>query len=222
LKPKAVLFDCDGVLVDSEPITNGLLRDMLQEQGWTLSSAECMRLFVGKAVIDQTALIESHTGKPLTGAWMDSFRQRRNRALQLHLKPIDNIHQAVRELHTRYGGRIACASGADRFKVELQLQKTGLMPYFEGRIFSGHEMPRTKPAPDVYLAAAASLGIPAEHCLVVEDSVTGVMAGVAAGATVIGFSPSALGHDLPDALRQAGARHIVTDMADLPALAFGL
>ena len=222
MKPQAVLFDCDGVLVDSEPITNGVLRDMLEEQGWALGSAECMRLFVGKAVIDQAALIELNTGKPLTDVWMASFRQRRNTALELHLKPIANIHPAVSQLHTHFGGCIACASGADRFKVELQLRKTGLMPFFEGRIFSGHEMPRSKPAPDVYLAAAAALGVQPEHCLVVEDSVTGVMAGVAAGAIVIGYSPPALGHDAPSALLDAGARHIVTDMADLPRLAFAL
>ena len=222
MKPQAVLFDCDGVLVDSEPITNGVLRDMLEEQGWALSSEDCMRLFVGKAVIDNAELIESHTGKPLTDAWMAGFRQRRNTALELHLQPIGNIHQAVHLLHTHFDGRIACASGADRFKVELQLQKTGLMPYFEGRIFSGHEMPRSKPWPDVYLAAAAALGIEPECCLVVEDSVTGVMAGVAAGAIVIGYSPPELGHDAPDGLRRAGALHVVTDMAELPPLAMHL
>jgi beta-phosphoglucomutase-like phosphatase (HAD superfamily) len=79
MKFDAVLFDCDGVLVDSEPITNGVLRDMLEEQGWKLSSAECMRIFVGKAVKDEAATIEAHTGKPLTEAWLDEFRGRRNK-----------------------------------------------------------------------------------------------------------------------------------------------
>ena len=76
-----MLFDCDGVLVDSEPITNGVLRDMLEELGWTLTPAECMRIFVGKAVKDERALIEARTGQPLTEDWLVRFRERRNEGL---------------------------------------------------------------------------------------------------------------------------------------------
>jgi beta-phosphoglucomutase-like phosphatase (HAD superfamily) len=155
---EAVLFDCDGVLVDSEPITIGVLRDMLEELGWKLSTQECMALFVG------------------------------------------------------------CASGADRFKVELQLRKVGLLNYFEGRIFSGQELARSKPAPDVYLAAARALSVDPTRCAVVEDTLTGVTAGVAAGAMVFGNIPPEAGHDAPEALRRAGAVHILTDMAQLPAM----
>jgi HAD superfamily hydrolase (TIGR01509 family) len=218
LKFDAVLFDCDGVLVDSEPLTNGVLRDMLEEAGWALSSAECMRLFIGKAVKDEIAIIEANTGRPLTAQWLDEFRGRRNEALIEGLLPIRGAVEAVALIHQLYDGRIACGSGADRFKVELQLEKCGLMPYFKGRIFSGHELPRSKPAPDVYLAAAAALGVDPKRCAVVEDTVTGVTAGVAAGATVFGYSPPEAGHDAPDALRQAGAITIFTDMAVLANL----
>lgn len=215
MKFEAVLFDCDGVLVDSELITNGVLRDMLQELGWTLSPEECMRIFVGKAVKDERALIEAHTGQPLTEDWLVRFRERRNEGLIKHVKPIRGAQEAVSLIHRRFQGRIACASGADRFKVELQLEKCGLMPFFKGRIFSGHELPRSKPAPDVYLAAAAALGVPPDRCAVVEDTVTGVTAGVAAGATVFGYSPPEAGHDAPAALRAAGAVWIFQDMARL-------
>lgn len=218
LKFEAVLFDCDGVLVDSEPITNGVLRDMLEEAGWKLSSAECMRLFIGKAVKDEIAVIEANTGQPLTEQWLHEFRGRRNEALVEGLLPIRGAVEAVAQIHTLYEGRIACASGADRFKVELQLEKCGLMPSFHGRIFSGHEMPRSKPAPDVYLAAAAALGIAPHRCVVVEDTVAGVTSGVAAGATVFGYSPPEAGHDAPEALRAAGASLIFIDMAELPVL----
>jgi len=218
LKFDAVLFDCDGVLVDSEPLTNGVLRDMLEEAGWKLSSAECMRLFIGKAVKDEIAIIEANTGRPLTAEWLDEFRGRRNEALVEGLLPILGAVEAVALIHELYDGRIACGSGADRFKVELQLEKCGLMPYFKGRIFSGHELPRSKPAPDVYLAAAAALGVDPKRCAVVEDTVTGVTAGVAAGATVLGYSPPEAGHDAPEALRQAGAIAIFTDMAVLANL----
>ena len=214
----AVLFDCDGVLVDSEPITNGVLRDMLEERGWTLTRGECMRLFVGKAVKDEAALIEAKTGQPVTDEWLRRFRERRNLGLERDLVAIPNAQLAVAALYGRYQGRLACASGADLFKVRLQLEKVGLMRYFEGRIFSGHDLPRSKPFPDVYLAAAASLGVDPIRCAVIEDSITGVAAGVAAGAVVFGFSPPEAGHDAPAALRTAGASTIFSDMARLPAL----
>ncbi|HYI00684.1 HAD family phosphatase [Hyalangium sp.] len=215
---EAVLFDCDGVLVDSEPITNGVLRDMLGELGWKLSPQECMALFVGKSVRDEAALIEARTGVPLTDAWLTQFRARRNEALERDLVAVRNVHAAVASIHARHQGHIACASGADRFKVELQLRKVGLMNYFEGRIFSGLELPRSKPAPDVYLAAASALSADPARCAVVEDTLTGVTAGVAAGATVFGYSPPEAGHDAHEALRRAGAVDIFTDMVQLPAM----
>src|SRR5690606_32657241 len=208
----------DGVLVDSEGITNGVLRDMLQELGWTLSPRECMRIFVGKAVKDERALIEARTGQPLTEDWFVRFRERRNQGLIAGVQPIPNAPATVAALDERLQGRIACCSGADRFKVELQLEKCGMLAHFQGRVFSGHEMPRSKTAPDVYLAAMAQLGVPAQRCAVVEDTVTGVTSGVAAGATVFGYSPAEAGHDAPAALRAAGASVIFTDMAQLPGL----
>jgi HAD superfamily hydrolase (TIGR01509 family) len=214
----AVLFDCDGVLVDSEGITNGVLRDMLAELGWQLSREECMRIFLGKAVKDEQALIEAKTGRPLTEEWFVRFRERRNEQLLAGVAPIRNAVAAVEAISARFQGRIACCSGADRWKVEMQLAKCGLLPFFAGRIYSGHEMPRSKPAPDVYLAAMAPLGAIAGRCAVVEDTVTGVTAGIAAGAAVFGYSPPEAGHDAPAALRAAGASTIFTDMAQLPKL----
>jgi HAD superfamily hydrolase (TIGR01509 family) len=214
----AVLFDCDGVLVDSERITNGVLRDMLEELGWKLSPRECMRIFLGKSVRDEQATIEAHTGKPLSEEWLARFREKRNALLLAGVRPIPNVAEAVAHISDRVQGRIACCSGADRWKVEMQLVKCGLMPWFEGRIYSGHEMPRSKPAPDVYLAAMPPLGVTAQRCAVVEDTVTGVTAGVAAGATVFGYSPPDAGHDGPELLRAAGAHMVFTDMAHLPAL----
>ena len=212
---EAVLFDCDGVLVDSEPITNGVLRTMLAEAGWVMSAEDCMRFFIGKAVRDERATIEARTGRALTEDWLALFRERRNQALDAGLEIIAGADAAMAAAHAHTRQRIACASGADRFKVEMQLTKVGLIDYFDGCIFSGHEMARTKPAPDVYLAAAQHLAAAPAQCLVIEDSVTGVQAGVAAGATVWAFCP------LPEqgaALRAAGASHLFGHMADLPEL----
>ncbi len=218
MKFEAVLFDCDGVLVDSEHITNGVLRDMLQERGWNLTVAECMSLFVGKTVRDEAELIEQRTGSEVTEDWLTSFRDRRNEALSLYLTAIPDIHDAVHRVHAHHGGRIACASGADRFKVELMLRKLELISYFDGRIFSGYETPRSKPFPDVYLAAAVALGVDPRRCAVVEDTVVGVTAGVAAGATVFAYSPATSTHVDAQDLLQAGAHHIFTRMTALPDL----
>ncbi|MDE1179851.1 HAD family phosphatase [Paraburkholderia sp.] len=214
----AVIFDCDGVLVDSEPITNRLLATMLGELGWPISIEETMRVFVGKAVKDEAALIEAKTGFAITDDWLMQFRARRNEALDRELVEIAGAPDAVRELHALLDGRIAVASGADRRKVELQLEKVGLLDCFEGRIFSGHEMPRSKPYPDVYLAAMNALGVEPRQCAVVEDTVTGATAGVAAGATVFGYSPAEAGHSGPQALRAVGVAQVFQSMGDLPAL----
>lgn len=189
----AVLFDCDGVLVDSEPITNGVLREMLNEAGWALSPAECMAIFIGKAVRDERARIERETGQALTEEWMRVFYARRDQRLRAELQAMDGALDAVAAVHRSVGGRIACASGADKAKVVMQIEMVGMQPYFGERIFSGHDMPRSKPAPDVYLAAAAHLGADPRRCLVIEDTATGVRAGLDAGATVWGYCPEGHG-----------------------------
>ncbi len=213
---EAVLFDCDGVLVDSEAITCGALRDMLEENGWRLSLAECMAQFVGHTVRSRAELIERHTGKPLTDAFMDEFYRRRNIRLENEITLIDGALEAVQYWHTQCEGRIAVASGADRYKVEMMLQRVGLAELFKGRIFSGHETPRSKPFPDVYLAAAAHLQADPTRCLVVEDTPIGVAAGVAAGATVWGYAPAGAN---PVVLRDAGAVHVFEHMNAVRLLA---
>ncbi|WP_322092381.1 HAD family hydrolase [Paraburkholderia bannensis] len=214
----AVLFDCDGVLVDSERITHIVLVQMLGELGWTLSVDEAMGIFVGKMVKDEAARIEAHTGFRLTESWLEGFRARRNEALARDLIEIPGASAAVRAVHGAYAGRIAVASGADRLKVELQLRKVGLLDCFGAHIYSGHETPRSKPHPDVYLAAAEGLGVDPRRCAVVEDTVTGARAGLAAGAIVFGYCPAAPGHSSAEALKAEGVAHVFTDMAQLPAL----
>jgi HAD superfamily hydrolase (TIGR01509 family) len=211
---EAVLFDCDGVLVDSELIVNRVLRDMLAERGWNLTHEECQRIFIGKMVKDEKLRIERETGQPLTEQWLAAFRARRNAALERELVVVPNAPQAVHAAHARHEARIACASGADRFKVELQLRKVGLHDYFDGRIFSGHEVPRSKPHPDVYLAAAAALRATPARCAVVEDTLTGATAGLAAGATVFAYVP----HGDAELFHRAGVAAVFDDMAQLPDL----
>jgi len=215
---QAILFDCDGVLVDSEHITNSVLHAMLNASGWPLSQEECMRIFIGKTVRSETALIEAQTGRPLTDAWMAEFYARRNERLRAELVAIEGAAQAVRQVHQQLQGRIAVASGADKPKVLMQLEKVGMLEFFAPHVFSGHDLPRTKPWPDVYLAAAASLGVAPEHCLVIEDSIPGLTAGIRAQATVWGYCPKTHAHSSREALLAAGAGLVFDDMALLPQL----
>lgn len=215
---EAILFDCDGVLVDSELITNRVLHAMLNESGWMLSEDDCMRIFIGKTVRSETARIEAETGKPLTDAWMAEFYERRNVRLRAELVAIEGALSAVQSVHQQLNGKIAVASGADKPKVLMQLEKVGMLPFFGAHVFSGHDLPRTKPWPDVYLAAAASLGVPPEKCLVIEDSVPGLTAGVRAGATVWGYCPKVGAHSTPEQLLQAGAHCVFDGMGNLPKL----
>lgn len=215
MKFEAVLFDCDGVLVDSEPLTCQVLRAMLAELGWHMTQAECMAYFVGKTVREERAAIEAHTGQPFSEDWLQDFYLRRNAALRANLQAIAGAHDAVQAAHSWTQGRIACASGADRFKVEMVLTQVGLMRFFDGRVFSGHEMPRSKPAPDVYLAAARHLCVDPASCLVIEDTAVGVTAGVAAGACVWAYCPQP---QAGEALLQVGAARLLSQMAEVSAL----
>ncbi|MBB3228033.1 HAD superfamily hydrolase (TIGR01509 family) [Luteibacter sp. Sphag1AF] len=214
----AVLFDCDGVLVDSEAITCQVLADMLGEMGWHLSLEETMQIFVGKAVRDEAAQILFRTGVAITDRWLGDFRERRNAALERDLVAIPDAPEAVRAIATMVNGRIAVASGADRHKVQLQLRKVGLHDAFANKMFSGHETPRSKPWPDVYLAAAKALGVDPARCAIIEDTATGARAGVAAGATVFGYSPGGPGHSSTQALLDEGVATVFQSMGALPAL----
>jgi HAD superfamily hydrolase (TIGR01509 family) len=208
-----VAFDCDGVLVDSEPVTCGVLADMLCELGWRVSLEETMRLFVGRLVRDEIGMIARHAGKPVPDDFYAQFVARRNAALEAGIDPVRNIHAAVEAL-TSAGTPFCVASGADRAKMQLTLGKTGLLPYFDGKLFSGMEVARTKPAPDVYLLAAETMGVPPSRCVVIEDTPTGIAAGLAAGMTVFGYAERMD----PQRLLEAGAALVFDDMAQLPAL----
>jgi HAD superfamily hydrolase (TIGR01509 family) len=208
-----VAFDCDGVLVDSEPVTCGVLTQMLNELGWMLSLDEAMALFVGRAVRE---VLPHHSGKlaaPVPADFYEQFVLRRNAALEMEIAPVRNIHAAVETLAAREMP-FCVASGADRAKMHITLGKTGLLRWFEGKMFSGHEVPRTKPAPDVYLHAAKTMGVEPSRCVVVEDTPAGVTAGVAAGMTVFGYAER-MDSKL---LLAAGAALVFDDMAELPEL----
>ena len=216
MKHQAVLFDCDGVLVDSEAITNRVLHRYLNDEGWALSEAECMRIFVGKMVRSETEQIEANIGRTIDDEWMAVFYERRNIALREELLAIPDSVLAVQTAHQVFHGNIACASGADMEKVLMQLQKVALAPYFK-HILSGHDCKRNKPFPDVYLEAASALNTDISSCIVIEDSIIGVTSGASAGAEVWAYCPENA-HFSEDQLQLAGAKLCFNSMKDLSRL----
>ena len=213
-----VIFDCDGVLVDSEPLANASFSRALKAHGLDWSVEETMRRLMGRSLKSCVEICEAEIGRKLPDDFVEKMQAVTYQSFRdAPLQPVAGVKDAIVELQ-KDGFDTCVASSGSPEKMRFTLGLTGLWDLFDGRIFSGHEMPRSKPAPDVYLAAMAQLGVRAERCLVVEDTVTGVTAGVAAGATVLGYSPPEAGHDAPATLRAAGASLVFTEMAQLPAL----
>lgn len=212
----AILFDCDGVLVDSEPLVNRLIWQMLNELGIDISLEDSTKRFLGKAIREELDAIAAMRGAPLPPNWLSTFHARRNALLEAEVQAVPHVADAIEAL-SALGLPMAVASGADRMKVELQLNRTGLIRRFQptdARIFSATEVEHSKPAPDVYLLAARRLGVAPSRCVVIEDSPTGVTAGHTAGMTVLAYA----GRNAPGPLIAAGATRTFTDMRHLPAL----
>ena len=181
---KLVIFDCDGVLVDSETIAIRVDQRVLADLGWDLRLDEIVRRFVGKSEADFVAQIEEHLEITLPAGWDDRYQDWYRRAFDLHLHAVDGVEEALDRLRLPH----CVASSGTHSKIRRTLGKTGLLPRFEGKIFSAEDVPRGKPSPDLFLHAADSLGYRPEECAVVEDSVHGVEAARAAGMHVFAFS----------------------------------
>ncbi|MDO4640128.1 MAG: HAD family hydrolase [Neisseria sp.] len=205
-----VIFDCDGVLVDSERIAHQVLADMLRECGLDLDLATMFNHFIGLSMAQSMAKIEKLLGKAPPEAFEANFRQRTNAALAEEVLPVVGIEAALDVIGLPY----CVASSGDFAKMRTTLGKTGLLPRFEGRMFSVTQVAAPKPAPDVFLLAAKTIGVPPESCAVVEDSPTGVRAAVAAGMTVFGYCALTP----PSKLLDAGATRVFNDMHKLPHL----
>lgn len=184
--PDLVLFDCDGVLVDSEHITNRVLRDDLAQHGLNIPEAQIEALFVGgtMAGVMRTAC---KMGAALPDDWLDRIYDRVFSALGDQCMPIPGIERVLDALDAA-GVPYAVGSNGPVAKMDVTLRCTGLWSRFEGRVYSAHDCAASKPAPDVYLKAAADVGIVPARCAVIEDSATGARAGVAAGMPVFGFA----------------------------------
>jgi len=210
-----IIFDCDGVLVDSEPIAHGLLAQMMTDLGNPISTAESIQKFTGRSLADTLPLIEDVLGRSIPNQMGQHYGRLLLERLRRDLTPIAGVKEAVTMLN--YPRCVASSSSLER--IRLSLEVAGLASLFGSNIFSATQVTHGKPAPDLYLFAAIRMAVAPEDCVVIEDSALGVTAGRAAGMKVIGFTGGT--HSMGDAARHlasAGAYHVVSSMAELPAI----
>ena len=207
-----VIFDCDGVLVDSERLSIRLDHELLAQLGWPLDEQEIIDRWVGRTEAAMRAEIEEHLGRDIGPEWT-AFGGRYVQAFADELEPVDGIADAVDAIQaTGVATCVASSGGID--KIRRNLAKTGLLGRFDGRLFSGDDVEHGKPAPDLFLHATAEMGAEPARTAVIEDSVHGVAAGLAAGMAVFGYTG---GVTTADRLAREGVT-LFADMRDLPML----
>lgn len=187
MRIRAVLFDCDGVLADSEGVANGVVAEELTALGWRMNAHEAQLEFLGMALPDMEPKIETRIGR-LPDGWSRKLAHRIEAELSTGLRPIPGAEAALKAVEAA-GLPMALCSNSSRGELAVKMRALGFGAYFQGRIFSFEDVELPKPAPDIYLAAAQACGHRPEDCLVVEDSATGAAAGLAAGCRVLGIVP---------------------------------
>lgn len=212
-QPDLVIFDCDGVLVDSEIIAARVEAELLTEAGFPISPEELAEVYAGLTFKDIMLRIEEQSQIPLKASLIEQAEQLVDRRLEAEVRALEGAHQAVAAVGVPY---CICSNSA-MVRLEITLSRTRLLPLFSGRIFSALETPskKPKPAPDVFLHAAKTLNANPERTFVIEDSVHGIAGARAAGMRAIGFtgaSHSYCGH--ADALTEAGAETVIRRWQD--------
>src|ERR1700731_1895684 len=209
-----VIFDCNGVLVDSEPIVSAVLAESLTRAGFPANADGLARRYHGRRPADVFASVEAATGRKLPPNFASGVAAETVRRFRTELRALPHVAHAL----TWVRGAKAVASSPPHDRLGGGLEAAGLVRFFEARLFSASDVPNGKPAPDLFRLAAARLEVDPASCIVIEDSVPGVAAAVAAGMTAIGFvggneMPGRLAHDLVN----AGARTVIADMRVLKA-----
>lgn len=184
--PKALIFDCDGVLVDTETISTATLHQMATENGVPLSLEETRHHYIGKALSVVFEDMEKRLGSKLPDTFENEFRNRSFEAFKSGLKPIEGIEDLLQEFESFPK---AVASNGPSFKMELTLDICNLKHHFDPHIYSAYTIQKWKPEPDLFWHAAKKLGYPPNQCVIIEDSQSGVQAAVAGGFKVYAFAP---------------------------------
>lgn len=205
-----VIFDCDGVLVDSERLAVRVDSALITELGWPLTPHDIAQRFVGHSRAYMREQIEQQLGRPLPDNWQDPFEQAYWALVDAELTAVDGVRDVVEHLSVPY----CVASNGSHYKMTRSLRRAGLLDLFTGRLFSADDVARPKPAPDLHLYAAAQMGIPPQHCLVIEDSPFGLEAARTAGMRTLGYTGAV---NTAEQLTGPGTR-LFHDMRELPGL----
>jgi HAD superfamily hydrolase (TIGR01509 family) len=208
-----LILDCDGVVVDSEPITTRVLAEMLQELGVSIDIEEVAQRFTGIMFSRILKLVSDLSGKSLPEDFVSSYRDRTFAAMEADLKPVEGVEAALDRITIPY----CIASNGPHMKMQKTLSITSLLSRFEGRLFSSDDVPRGKPFPDLFLFVARHFSVRPSACLVIEDSASGVEAALAAGMSVYGYSA----REKDGRLLTAGADRVFYQMSELPSLVSG-
>lgn len=215
---RLIIFDCDGVLVDSEPLANEVLLSNLKREGLSLSLHDSYERFLGRSLSSVLEILAADYGLKPGPDMLERMRHELADLFRLELKPVNGIAAALESLCEKYQVCVASSSAPER--LNLSLETTGLKPFFGDRIFSATEVENGKPAPDLFLHAAKSCGVGPQHCIVIEDSPAGIAAAQAAGMRVFGFAGGS--HVAPAGLEKriaaAAPDAVFSDMSDLPGL----
>lgn len=212
-EPRLVIFDCDGVLVDSETISNGVLARMLGEEGLTMTLAQARRDFQGLLLDEVVRSAEAKLGRALPVGWLERYERERAEAFCRELAPVPGAAETVARVRAA-GVAVCVASQGKLEKTRLSLELTGLRDLFaEQALFSAHSVPRGKPHPDLFLHAARAMGAEPTACAVVEDTPSGVTAALAAGMRAIGYAA-----DSDEAALRAAGAEIVHSLEEVPRL----
>lgn len=206
---KCVIFDCDGVLVDSEPLSNGMLVSMANELGLSLDLEYAYKHFKGNSLKNCMRQIENLLGSELPTTFESEFRKASFEVFRNEIKPVEGVKEVLDGIELPF----CVASSGPENKIKLNLKLTGLLDYFEENIFSCYQIGKWKPEPDVFLWAADSMGFKPEECVVVEDSILGVQAARSGGFDVLGYTA----HDYNNELAKV-ATTTFNDMSKLISL----
>ena len=211
-----IIFDCDGVLVNSEPLAMRILLETIAEAGAVIDAGEAQEAFLGKSLASVCELLRRERGIDIDAAALERMRERLYETFRQELRPVSGVTEVLGEV-----GRPFCiASSSQLERIDLALEVTGLAPFFNGNVFSAAMVKRGKPAPDLFLHAAREMQVAPADCIVVEDSPAGISSALSAGMKVFGFTGG--DHAQSAAHRQRlealGPRLVFSDMRQLPGL----
>jgi HAD superfamily hydrolase (TIGR01509 family) len=213
VRPRAVIFDCDGVLVDSERLMNREFSAMLNGIGLPYTPEETTRTFMGRSMQSCAQIVEAQLGKPVPDNFFAELDQRAYAVFARDLEPVRGVAELLNALD-RAAIPYAVASSGSHEKMRTTLGITGLYPRLDGRITSATEVAHGKPAPDVFLLAAERLHIAPMDCVVIEDSLLGIAAALAANMRVVGYAAMVSRDDM----QRAGATYVAQSMDEIVTL----